>query len=236
MFKRNVRYFEYCYENDTAIEYVETGLYSSLNCSYTCEDPDYGTDTVHFTVDGVKNEKYVAYKMLQEVTKYLDYVDHNIKDMPRELRVAYGEYSLSTMIAIEKALQEITDGYKPNRQFVTIEEAGKIIGEEFLHGTHRTFHFCESDMMESEEQNPDTYEGSGWYGIKRIEGFFDNSPRDLIIAVGYWGGGNCAFGYVNEEDTDTTLVQEEIWKAMCESTGGNVNDIIFLEMDEKENA
>ena len=236
MMKRTVSYHSNNYDNDTAIEYVETGLYSMLNCSYTSEDPSYGTETIHFVSETVESEQRMAYDMLKRIGKYLDAFDNGtMRDLSRDIKLEYDNYGRSTLIAIESALQFITKDYKPNRWFVTIEEAGRIIGEEFVNDRCRTFHFCESDQIESNENDPDTFEGTGWYGIKRIDGFFDNSPRDLIVAVGYWGGGNCAFGYVNEEDTDTILVREEISKAICESTGGSLSDIIFLEMDEKEN-
>ena len=45
------KYFSNDYENDTTIEYVNTGLYSMLNCSFTSEDPDYGTDTLHYNAE-----------------------------------------------------------------------------------------------------------------------------------------------------------------------------------------
>lgn len=235
MMKRTVSYYSCNYDNDTAIEYVVTGLYSTLNCSYTSEDPDYGTETIHFVSEPIKNCSQMAYNLLERISKYLDeYENGTMSELRRDIKLEYDMYGRSTLIAIENALKLMTKDYKPTRWFVTVGEASKIIGKEFLKGKCRTFHFCESDETEANDNDPETFEGEGWYGIKRIDGFFDNSPKDLIIAVGYWGGGNCSFGYVNEESVDTSIVYDEIADAICESTGGTVNDIIFLELGDEE--
>ena len=236
MMKRTVSYHDVNYDNDTAIEYVDTGLYSMLNCSYTSEDPDYGTETIHFVSKPVKGQLRMEYELAERIGKYLDAMDNGtMAELSRDIKLEYDDYGKSTLIAVESALKYDTRSYNPNKWFVTIEQASRIIGNEFLHGKHWTFHFCESDKYEAEDNDPENFEGEGWYGVKRIEGFFDNSPRELIVAVGYWGGGNCAFGYASEDYTDTQLAYEEIAKAICESTGGEPKDMIFLEMDEKEN-
>lgn len=233
--KRTVSYYNCNYENDTAIEYVETGLYSALNCSYTSEDPDSGTETIRFVSEPVRDQKRMAYELLKRIGKYLNALDEGrMPELDRDIRVEYVDYTRSTLIAVENALVLMTKDYKPTRQFVTIEEAGKIIADEFRSGTHRLFHFCESCKSEAHDNDPDTFEGEGWYGVKRIDGFFDNSPCELIVAVGYWGGGNCSFAYVWEDDVNTTLAEMEIADAICESTGGDKNDVIFLELDDKE--
>ena len=62
------KYFKHDYENDTTIEYVNTGLYSMLNCSFTSENPDYGTDTIHYTAEPAVSMEQMAYEMGIEIT------------------------------------------------------------------------------------------------------------------------------------------------------------------------
>ena len=102
--------FEYCYENDTTIEYVNTGLYSMLNCSYTSEDPDYGTDTIHYGVGSksVRSMKQMATDMLREVKDFLDYRD-GVIESSLVCDIDYDDYSSSTLIAIEYALNSIIE-------------------------------------------------------------------------------------------------------------------------------
>ena len=63
------KYFKYCYANDTTVEYVNTGLYSMLNCSYTSEDPDYGTDTIHFAMKENASMERIAYEIFLVLTR-----------------------------------------------------------------------------------------------------------------------------------------------------------------------
>lgn len=232
------KYFKHDYENDTTVEYVNTGMYSMLNLSWTCEDPNYGTDTFHGEpVQPVQPMEQMAYDMLQELTDYMDLCDEGqYAEIKPELRIKYRDYSNSSLIAFEHSLQEITMGYNPpnrTKWFLTIEDAGKLIAERMLTKGSRSFCFCEASEYDKAHYTPEEYgkAGNGWFGVKRINGFFDNSPRELIVAVGYYGGGNCSFAYVYEEDVDTTTPAEEITRAILESTGGEPNDIIFVEDD-----
>ena len=230
--------FKHNYENDTTLEYFNTGLYAGLNCSYTSEDPAYGTDTLHYNSEPADTMEALAYEMHKEIAEYLDQTDDGMRHggASRELDLVYGEYSNSTLYAIEKALAEITEGYTPPKQtkwFMTIEKASKMIAEKMLSHECDDFYFCMSCEEEKENFKPSSFKGECWYGIKRIPGFFDNSPSELIVACGYYGGGNCSFAYVWAEDTDTILPAETISKAICESTGGKPTDIIFIEEVEK---
>lgn len=234
-------YFEYCYPMDTTVEYVNTTHYSMLNCTFTSEDEDAGSETIHSDPSlPVKPKEQMAYEMLQEITKFMDMCDEGrVKDIPTDLKWKYEKFMHSTLIAVEKALQDITANYNPAPQtkwFLTIEDAGKLIAERMLTKGSRSFCFCEASEYDKAHYTPEEYgkAGSGWFGVKRINGFFDNSPRELIVAVGYYGGGNCSFAYVCEEDVDTITPAEEITRAILESTGGEPNDIIFVEEDDKD--
>ena len=239
--KRSVEFFAHDYDFDTAIEYVNTGMYSMLNCSFTSEDPDYGTDTIHSDpANPPKPREQMAYEMAQEIKEYLDATEdgtHRIYSAP--YAGCYGGYSNSTLYAIEKALKELAGDYKPNPNawYATISNAGKIIADRMLSGQCKQFALCDVTSYQfagiRAKDFKDEDADDGWYGVKRIDGFFDNSPRELIVAVGYWGGGNCTFAYVDKDNTDTTEPADAIAHAISESTGLELNHVIFLK-EEKE--
>lgn len=244
MMKRSVEFFAHDYDFDTAIEYVNTGVYSMLNCSFTSEDEDYGTDTIHSSpANPPKPREQMAYEIAQEIGEYLDATedgDRRYSDAPYARK--YDDYSNSTLYAIEKALKALAGDYKPNPTawYTTITGAGKIIADRMLSGECRKFALCDVDDDVVANYSAAYFasmgegSGEGWYGVKRIDGFFDNSPRELIVAVGYWGGGNCTFAYVDEENTDTSEPANAIAQAISESTGLDLDHVIFVEEDEKD--
>lgn len=231
------KYFKHDYENDTTIEYVNTGLYSMLNCSFTSEDPDYGTDTIHSNLSSPpKPREQMAYEVAQEIAAYLDATEdgtYRKNGVPYERQ--YGVFSNSTLYAIEKALHEIAEGYHPNKWYATIADASFLMAKRFLENSDVTFAFCESDREEA-KGNPVKHEDNGgWHGVKRIPGFFDNEPNEFIVAVGHYGGGNVGFGYADYEATDElSEISRAIRKAICEATGWDAENYIYIEEDEKE--
>ena len=244
MMKRSVEFFAHNYDFDTAIEYVNTGMYSMLNCSFTSEDEDYGTDTIHSDpANPPKPREQMAYEMAIEIEEYLNATyDGMIRKDNEPYAFRYKDYSNSTLYAIEKALRDLAGDYKPNPTawYATIKDAGKIIADRMLSGKCKQFALCDVDDDVIANYSAAYFEsmgdgsGEGWYGVKRIEGFFDNSPRELIVAVGYWGGGNCTMAYADEESTDTSWPAESIAQAISESTGLELNHVIFVEEDDKD--
>lgn len=224
------KYFSNDYENDTTIEYVNTGLYSMLNCSFTSEDPDYGTDTLHYNAEPANGMERMAYEMLQEITQFLDCMDCGAKP-PRELGLTYGDYSNSTLIAIEHALQQIIGDFHPTKWYMRITEASEMFARVLLEDRTKVFSFSESDELEA-NGNPDNHEDTGgWFGIKRIDGFFDNTPDEFIVAVGHYGGGGVAFGYVDED----MIEEEELAIVICDaiSTAMGLDPTEYLYIEEE---
>ena len=244
MMKRSVEFFAHDYDFDTAIEYVNTGMYSMLNCSFTSEDEDYGTDTIHSdSATPPKPREQMAYEMAQEIAAYLDATEDGVyrkNGAPYEKQ--YGDFSNSTLYAIEKALKDLAGDYKPDPKawYATIKGAGKIIADRMLSGKCKQFALCDVDDDVIANYSASYFasmgegSGEGWHGVKRIDGFFDNSPNELIVAVGYWGGGNCTFAYVDEENTDTSEPADAIAHAISESTGLDLDHVIFVEEDDKD--
>lgn len=227
------KYFKYCYENDTTIEYVNTELYSMLNCSFTSEDPDYGTDTLHFTANPARPIEEMAYNMLYEVGKYLDWKDGAIDEAPGYIEYVYKDYSLSTLIAIEHALAMIASVYNEKQYYASVADASLKMAKRFIESNNVQFAFCESDSEEAKEDPRKHIDDGGWHGVKRIPGFFDNEPYEFIVAVGHYGGGNVGFGYAYNEATDaTTECACAIQKAIIEATGWGKGSMIFVEEEE----
>lgn len=225
------KYFSCDYHNDTTIEYTKTGLYSGLTCSFTSEDPAYGTDTLHYNSEPAESIEVLSYEMLQEITQYLDCRDSG-DEPPRELELVYGEYSNSTLIAIEKALQEIVGDFHPTKWYMTILNASKMIAKALHEDRTKVFAFsesCEEEAKGDPENHKDT---GGWFGIKRIDGFFDNEPEEFIIAVGHYGGGGVAFGYADFGMQD----EEELANIVCDaiSTGMGLDPTEYLYVEEEK--
>lgn len=237
--KRISKCFTSDYRDDTMIEYVETGLYSILNCSYTSEDPDYGTDTLHFSLGYVAPIKRLAYDMLREISDYIDFREMCSAscgdggvwlDRYHGLELEYGSYSSSTLMAIEHALIEIADGYAPTKWYMDITEASEMIAKTLEEEPDAVFSFTESNTEEA-KGNPDKHGDDGpWFGIRRIRSLFDNGDDEFIVAVGQWGGGAVAVKY---DDFEANNRAEIVKKAITESTDWDADNYIFVEKEEK---
>jgi hypothetical protein len=244
------------YENDTTVEYVDTGLYSMLNCSFTSEDPDYGTETIHYVSKTSKPEDQLAYEMRKELKKYLDFKEsYNGHDLIepdiRELRCKYGDFINTTLYAVEGALQELAVGYVPEVrnadgnliQIVTVEEAAKIIAKAYAKKQNVRFDFGVSIGTAIEDHPIEDYASDNadvsWYGVKRImndERLFDDwgLPTDYIFMVGHYGGGNIAMAYFVSDDSIDISEWDgtELADAICESADTKSDEKIVLEMVE----
>ena len=229
------KHFKYSYDNDTTIEYVNPGLYSMLNCSFTSEDPDYGTDTIHYGVGSksVRTMEQMAFDMLREVKDFLDYRDGEI-ERPLVCNIDYDDYSASTLIAIEYALTEISKNYSPKKWYATIADASERIAKELLKDRTKVFSFCESDRLEASTDPEKHQDGGGWYGIKRIDGFFDNEKSEFIIAVGHYGGGGVAFGYVDADEDDDSTCEYQVRRAILNAMGFGFDSFNYIYIEEEE--
>ncbi|MBP5463022.1 MAG: hypothetical protein J6Y20_13010, partial [Lachnospiraceae bacterium] len=152
-----------------------------------------------------------------------------------EERRIYGDYSNSTLYAVEKALHEIAEGYRPNKWYATIADASFMMAKRFLESSDVIFAFCESDREEAKGNPAEHKENGGWHGVKRIPGFFDNEPNEFIVAVGHYGGGNVGFGYADYGATDElSEISWAIRKAIYEATGWDADNMIYVEEEEKK--
>lgn len=229
------KYFKHDYENDTTIEYVNTGLYSMLNCSFTSEDPNYGTDTIHYTANLVESMEKLAYDMLYEVKDFLDYREGSVEAPRCDVQNDYGDYSNSTLYAIEKALHDISKDYHPGKWYMTVLDASWFMATKMMEDRTASFGFCEVNADEA-KGNPMDHDpmSGGWYGVKRIDGFFDNDPDEFIVAVGYFGGGSVELAYADNEMADRATCAQKLMKAICRATGEGANCWLYVEQDEKK--
>lgn len=221
------------YENDTVVTYWANNKESHMTASYTSEDPDYGTDSLEFNASPAEPLAKMARNWLEEFTEYLNSTNDGINrpgNASKELEMVYGDYSNSTLYAIENALRTIV-GVKPETprfrgKYMTIADASKMVASELVKDRNRTFAFCEA--MENDEEEPDH---GGWHGIKRIDGFFDNDPEEFIVAVGYYGGGSFSIGYVDVDGMFDEYVKA-VRRAICNATGFDADNMIYIEEDE----
>ena len=236
--------FTHDHENDTTIEYFNTGLYSGLNCSFTSEDPAYGTDTLHYNSEPAEIMEDLAYDMLQEITEFMDWRDGSSAEVSDELKLVYDEYSNSTLIAIEKALRAITKDYSPVTrnsagnlvQLMTVKEAAKAIRDRFAKSWDVRFDFgvgVAGRTLRQVLDHDDLYQ----FCVKLLrndKNLFDGEggfETDYIFMVGMWGGGNvqmayfCSDDYINIMEWDC----DELIDAMCKSADITSDEVILLE-------
>lgn len=231
------KYFKYSYENDTTIEYVNTGLYSMLNCSYTSEDPDYGTDTIHFTANPAESMEKMAYNMLYEIKDFLDYRDGSVEAPRCDVQNDYGEYSNSTLIAIEYALSDISKGYVPDtnkngHRFMigTVINCARELISMLNDGELKTAYVAE----EWDECDPADVDGcESWYRILNQPLYFDNSDSEKLLVMGYCGGGSVATAYIHSEFDDPCAMESLVADMICNSIGCNRNTKIYMEFVRK---
>ena len=234
------KYFDHDYSNDTTIEFVKSGLYTMLNCSFTSEDPNYGTETIHFSGEHDDSMKEVAYNMLREVSIYLDSeYSHNRDNIDKEIVKNYENYCNSTLIAVERALQEITKGYKPENpvnkhghQYMigTIEECADKMFKLWQEDKLERVYVAESfGLNEDDPSDPDWC--SEWHEIVRVDLPFDNYKDEMLLMIGYCGGGNVATAYThNYKDLgEDPFFVENIAKMISESTGLDIKGKIYME-------
>lgn len=107
--------FSHDRENDTRIQYSFDENGSHLEASFTSEDPDYGTDNLEFNSEPVESLNTMAKDWLEEISEYLDKTGDGIRrpgEASKELEMCYGEYSNSTLFAVEEALRMIVGEQK----------------------------------------------------------------------------------------------------------------------------
>ena len=251
--EKTTKYFKCDYENDTTVEYVNTGMYSMLNISFTSEDPDYGTDTLHYSAHPAQSMEKMAYEMMHEVSDYLDWKDdHNCQSgISGVLRKKYEDYSMSTMIAVERALTEIAKDYIPSGrnkkgnpiQVVTVSKAAEIIKTAMQNGENVRFDFGVEigslDLSRCDISECATDPELSWYGIERIENdgrLFGGSTYnpEIILLCGYYGGGNVTMAYFDSSYEEIqNQSAEPLVKAICESAECKPDDRILLETIDK---
>ena len=239
------RYFTHDYENDTTVEFVSTGLYTTLNCAWTCEDPDFGTETIRYSSGLDVTMEKIADEMLRKVHAYLNWKENKSSEIDGSIVVWLDEYGNSTLYAVEKALMKITgkayNGYGHTLQILTIGDAAKVIKDTIAENINAEFAIGIGVDCRNVEDYVHDDDGLYWYGVKLIpndENLFDGSGfyQDYIFMVGCYGGGNISMAYFcNESMSLNEWDGEELVKAMCESLDMSRDGKILLETIEKKN-
>ena len=238
--ERTTRTYTFDYENDTSINYVNTGKYSMLNCSFTSEDPNYGTDTLHLTSNPALPMAKMAYEYVGKLNEYLNKMDHGFyRDVSAEERRMFGDYSNSTLYAIEKALYDIANEYRARYWFGHCEDVCREIAKRMVNDGNKLFSICLSDEMDWETYSPEEYKdvGSGWFGVRRIMNVFDNEPYEYIVCAGVWGGGCLSTAYVYDDGSEPGNVINNLGRAICDALE-KIDDFkpqsVVYAMEEKE--
>lgn len=230
--QRTFTYYSHNHENDTAIEYITTGLYSALSCSYLSEDPDCGIETIHFVCKSIKSIAALAYKLRSEITRYLDCIEEP-QQMDINLSGRYSDYSRDTLYAVESALSMLCSTNLNGRPFMigTIEECAVALIRQFKLHTLEAAYIAE-DWSDDDPVNTN-YCGS-WSKIVNLKLPFNNRPEEMLLAIGYCGGGNVATAYTDGENDDSDAFVQRVVNMICQSIDTENKDTeIYMEFKEK---
>ena len=247
---RIVMYYSHNMENDTRLVYSFDETQSHLDMSYTDEDPDYGTDHLEWNAEPVESLHEMATSYLEELTEYLDDTHDGIRrpgEASRELEMVFGEFSNSTLYAIENALRtivgeqsEVLSADGNLLQVMTVREAAKIIKDTFAKKTNVHFDIgVDNDGNASRKKLQDYAQHAyrvTWFGCKLIRNdnnLFDDYGygTDYLFVVGHYGGGNLATAYYTSDEYESIAEQSEdrLVEAMCESMDITPSTNIVLE-------
>ena len=130
---------------------------------------------------------------------------------------------------------KVDEWYPRGKWYMTVGDASRMVAKALIEDRTKVFSFSPSDALEAKENPKDHGDDGPWYGIKRIDGFFDNDPDEFIVAVGYYGGGEC--GFAHEYDGDSPDVDDcsiAVRRAINEATGLNEDNYIYIEEEEKK--
>ena len=100
--------YSHDYTDDTEIKYFRDNEGSHLECSFTSEDPDYGTETIYLNSDPAETLREMARDQMEEITAYLDATadgTRRVDDAPNA--IVYDSYGNSTLYAVESALSNL---------------------------------------------------------------------------------------------------------------------------------
>lgn len=227
------KYFDHDHANDTTIEYVDTGAYSVLVCTFTSEDPDFGTEVIRYVSNPMISREKMAYKLLREIKSYLDFEEGKIATQIKDAQNIYASYGRCTLYAIESALSKIAPVYKNSKgniiDVITVKEVAVKIIDSIANNENVFYDFGVGDLddcdVENVGQNDDDliWHGVRWFPITCL----DANESERIIIIGHWGGGPDEAMWIDAKETSGTY--QELVKKLCYQLDLNADDLIFVE-------
>ena len=216
--------YSHDHSNDTLIELVKCPGRTEIEIDFDMEDPNVGKEIAVYGTDEDVDFAVLAQEWLDEIIAYLDGDESEAK--------IYDDYTSNMHYCIANSLEWLINGPLNihNGRYMTIDNAAKLVASRLWRDGTQTFAFCESDCEEAKQDPSKHKDEGGWYGIKRLEGFFDNEPDEFIIAVGQFGGGSFGFGYTDQESTTYERIMA-VRRALILATKLDVDNYIYIEGD-----
>lgn len=116
--------------------------------------------------------------------------------------------------------------------WVGIEEAAKIIADSFKNNTVRKIYVGNNST--NPEDITDTDSVCGWSAIVRPDLPFDNEENDLVLMMGYLGGGYVGTVYADLSEYDERSFLDDLQTLLCNVTGNDETEDFFLQLIEKD--
>lgn len=233
-------YATYNTADDTKLTFNKTDDRAEIILEFTGEDPNYGKETWVCGGDPKETLLDLCKGQLDEITKFLNETEDGTY-RPVDITMAYpdgiGDLCTSSLIAFERMLQGII-GQEPRKVKMgrnknghmamtdTIRNIAPKIAEAFWENKVSKVYIA----TDCEEGNLDPEDPEGWYKIVRQELTFDNLPGEMLLVMGYLGGGNVTTAYKCYEDLpDEFDFVSKVTEMICGSTGEDENAVIYAE-------
>ena len=107
-----IKRYTHDHNNDTVLEFNVSQDRAEIACTFSSEDPDYGSEELILGGDAGETAKDLAEDLLKDIVTYLNGTNNGLNrtdDAP--LAFVFGDYNNSTLYAVEAMLTEyVRDG------------------------------------------------------------------------------------------------------------------------------
>lgn len=242
MEKKITIYYTHDSENDTRLVYSTSKDRNEIELMYYGPDPDCDESIKILGGDAFESMLDLAKEQLEAITAYLDETDNGYK-RGNSTDQTLDEYCNSALYAWENMLREVVGTTGTARRFVNtngrkyivlpVSDAAKVIMDAFVNDKVK-YMYLAADHFFKDDIN-DMHNWSEWYKIVQTVLPFDNEEFEMVLMMGYCGGGCVKMAYTNDCCNDTGDFICKIEDMICSAAELHSDNKVYLEFVEDEN-
>ena len=126
----------------------------------------------------------------------------------------------------------VTDKYGHKLYWVPVTEAVDIIANQFIDGNVRAIYVGSYRNLDAPLDNLEAVDG--WSKIVRQDLPFDNHDSEILLMMGYLGGGYVGTAYCDTDDLTMGWFKEQISTMLECVTGNSPSEYYFLQLIDKD--